>query len=367
MFVNRKMYIFLSIFQGVSLEMYGWGVVDDHNNRSLQLKKYTTFMQSTSACANHYVNITSNYHICTHSNTSHSYKGDSGAPALYTIQPIENRCGKNVGHKTTYEEIDQGETRNCPTNVLYLDDLNEELKRRWARKKSGLVQTVDYDCYLNENQTNACLINSEYTESYFHLDFQTNSTSHARSQYRLSAAQEMSREKPSPLPKASPRQCGNSYYVVASSQFTHYSCIDGSMCFTSNNNRTCANMRALCCQRNISLTVTCSRNGTLHHPATRRGATTDRDRNYNVNIFETKRKNKTSDSANTDRSQHDQFSEDNFVCSLENTDNILKPKLETYGQKVVIGITSFHLDTYVILTNITREYYRFIQDVINMT
>lgn len=353
--------------------MFGWGVVDGLNNRSLLLKKYTAYVQSTAACANHYVNITSSYHICTHSNSSQSYKGDSGAPALYTIRPTKGiHCGESVGHNETTKEAKNGEIPNCtPTSVLHLNDVNDEIKRRLEINESGLIQTGEYDCYVNDNRTGACLGNAD---SDFLLDSDTNTASLESDgiihRSRTQPAQEMSfrgkSNKTARLPEASTRQCGHSIYVVASSRYTHFSCNDSSMCFTSNN-RTCAKMKALCCTRIINLDVRCFRNGTLRHQATTLGQIVH-NRRENSDTYPINTSNANSlDSVQTNRSPREEFLEENFVCSLDNKENQLKPEPENNGQKIVIGITSFHLDTYVILTNITDQYYRFIQDVISMT
>uniref|UniRef100_A0A8D8QQ09 Venom serine protease n=1 Tax=Cacopsylla melanoneura TaxID=428564 RepID=A0A8D8QQ09_9HEMI len=122
--------------EDTAVDMIGWGVFNSQNERHIYLNKYTTHILSPNACKNNYINITAQHHICTYNNASRSYKGDSGAPALYTIQRANN-CRKSqiVGNSEISETQDiPGVTgnsrRNCKPVSLNIDDIFESLTNK---------------------------------------------------------------------------------------------------------------------------------------------------------------------------------------------------------------------------------------------
>lgn len=298
--------------------MLGWGVVNNHNERNIILEKYITHILPVSACENEHVNITAKHHICTYSSKSQSYKGDSGAPALYTIQkPRRRNCGKyqatekqaeNRGHPEDFQKFTKAvrdTTTNCIHRSINLDAKYDEL----LEKLTNDTQRTDKDtdgCYVS---TNVC---PNKTDGYFTLHAKDNPSD--KSQRHVS--------------------CGDIEFNVTTKRFLHYSCNGRDICFTSN--QTCTRAKYLCCTAAINLSIRCDRNKTLHEK-------------FHNQISQ--------------RILHEDFDSENYVCTVGPTyDGSINQ--ESYGKKVVVGITSFHLDTHVVLTNITTEYLQFILDAI---
>ncbi|XP_026679125.1 uncharacterized protein LOC113467242 [Diaphorina citri] len=153
--------------------MYGWGVVNKHNDRSIRLRKYTTYTQDITTCQNEHINITATHHICTYNRASQSYKGDSGAPALYTMP--RKRCHKpgsrtksdsqagsriksdrcRAGSRTKCDKCPRSKTR-CGPLTINLDELCEAISDKSNRStQTHNTVCLHYSCdTISSSRTN---------------------------------------------------------------------------------------------------------------------------------------------------------------------------------------------------------------------
>ncbi|KAI5703980.1 hypothetical protein M8J75_000644 [Diaphorina citri] len=446
------------------LEMYGWGVVNKHNDRSIRLRKYTTYTQDITTCQNEHINITATHHICTYNRASQSYKGDSGAPALYTMP--RKRCHKpgsrtqhkpgsktksdsRAGSRTKSDKCTRSKTR-CGPLTINLDELCEAISDKSNRStQTHNTVCLHYSCdTISSSRTNdsnnstqahyTVLLNDLYKINYTtnsnrpigtaHLECHFDGTKRDRGEApnvtkfvkgeapnattfvkgsSISTAQNASSLGLAPngsslgLPQNvssfERHTCGNTIYHISPSQTQSPYCKNSNICFTSNT--TCAKT-ALCCKViNQEHVIRCVRNSSLHLAAYISGThsslpepngkfsqktnlnTINNTTETKINITETEflqrtNFNTTISNVTKTNTEADKFAERNYVCSQNGEDGFAEDydcsqtgesDVESYGMKVIVGITSFHLDTFVVLTNITEEYYRFVYDVINMT